>query len=69
MEQHVDIGREIVVEHRGFDEFDVVSDILRRTEIGIVDSDDIVILGKVVSEVRSDESCATGDKNALVVHK
>ncbi len=68
VEQHVDIGRQAVVEDRGFDELDGVVEVFGRAEIRVVDSDHVVVLGEVVGEVRADEPGSSRHEDALVVH-
>jgi len=68
MKQHVDIGREIVVENRRFDKVNIVVEVLRRPEICVVDGDYVVVGGEVIGEVRADEPSPTGHENTLIVH-
>ena len=69
VKQDVDVGGEVVVEHRGLDELHVVVEILGRPEISVVDGDHVVIGREPVREVRADKARATRHENTLIVHK
>jgi len=69
VEQNVDIGGEVVVDHIGLDELHVVVEILGRPEIGVVDGDHVVVGREPVREIRADKARATRHENALIVHE
>jgi len=68
VEDHVDVGGEVVVEHRGLDELHRGIEILGRSEIGVVNGDHVVVRGEAVREVRTDEARTARHEDALIVH-
>jgi len=69
MEHHVDaLGREVVVENRRVVEFDRVVEILGRSEIEVVDRDDLVFFGEVVRQIRADEAGAASSEDSFAAH-
>src|SRR5699024_3193914 len=69
MEEHVDVGREVVVEYARFDEIDSGVEVFGGTEKAVVEGDHVVLRCEMVCEVRTDESRTAGNEHALSVHE
>ena len=68
VEDHVHVGREVVVEDACLDELDGVVEICRRPQVAVVDGDDLVVGGEAVGERGADEARTPGDEHASTLH-
>ena len=68
MKDDVNVGREADLENAAFLNLYIRIQVLRRSEIAIVDDYDIVVLSEVIGEIRADESGTTRDENAFSIY-
>ncbi len=68
MKDDIDICRDIVVEDAPVVELNRVVEVLRRTQVSIVNNDDVIVRCEVIREIRADESGATSDENLSFVY-
>lgn len=55
VERNVDVSREIVIDDRGIDELDVVSEAIGVSKVAIVDGDYTIVCREMVGEIRLNE--------------